>query len=67
VVVQIFSSNLNNHPGCAENGCFAIFSSLAQPPLLSRRGDPRMSAKYVIALKEEIRSSLLFLALPENG
>src|SRR6187549_599127 len=26
VVVQIFCSSLNNHPVCADSGCFAIFS-----------------------------------------
>jgi hypothetical protein len=26
VVVQMFCSNLNNHPVCADSGCFAIFS-----------------------------------------
>jgi hypothetical protein len=25
VVVQMFCSSLNNHPVCAESGCFAIF------------------------------------------
>src|SRR6187549_2426567 len=26
VVVQMFCSSLNNHPVCADSGCFAIFS-----------------------------------------
>src|SRR3954469_5917478 len=32
-------SSVNNHPVCADSGCFAIFSLSAQPPLLARRGD----------------------------
>jgi hypothetical protein len=39
VVVHMFCSGLNNHPVCADSGCFAIFFFLAQPPLLARRGN----------------------------
>src|SRR6185503_5788768 len=34
VVVQMFCSSLNNHPVCADSGCFAIFSfGTATPPV----------------------------------
>ena len=62
VVVQKFLSNLNNHPVCADNGCFAVFSSLAQPPLLSRRGNTCVSDRYRIALTHNGASRLLILA-----
>jgi hypothetical protein len=39
-------SSLDNHPVCADSGCFAIFYLLAQPPLLARRGDVAPSNSF---------------------
>src|SRR6185369_13491753 len=39
VVVQMFCSSLNNHPVCADKRLLRNILFLAQPPLLSRRGN----------------------------
>src|SRR4030095_13289186 len=59
VVVQMFCSSLNNHPVCADSGCFAIFSfwhnhpscpggAMGLIPIRSHLHRPRLQSRLLV-------------------